>query len=151
MILLAVYLLITRQTYFMVTTSKTLTVKRSTLPGAGKGLFTKTFIQKGDKIIEYKGKITNWKDADHMDGKNLYIFYVNRNHVIDAGNNKDILARYANDARGLGKVKGINNNSAYISNNKRIFITATRDIAPGTEILVGYGKAYWEVIKKLGF
>lgn len=135
----------------MDTTSKNLSVKRSTLPGAGKGLFTKTLIQKGDKIIEYKGKVTSWKDADHKDGKNLYIFYDNRNHVIDAGNNKDILARYVNDARGLGKVKGINNNSAYVSKNKRIYITATRDIAPGTEILVGYGKAYWEVIKKMEF
>lgn len=125
-------------------------VKRSTLPGTGKGLFTKTFIRKADKIIEYKGKITNWKDADHKDGKNLYIFYVTRNHVINAADNKNMLARYANDARGFTKIKGINNNSEYVNENNRIFIRATRDIAPGAEILVGYGKKYWETIIKNG-
>ncbi|MEP7238572.1 MAG: SET domain-containing protein-lysine N-methyltransferase [Ferruginibacter sp.] len=132
----------------MMTDPKYLIVKRSTLSGAGKGLFTKTFISKGDKIVEYTGKISTWNDADHKDGKNLYIFYVNRNHVINADNHKKGMAQYANDARGITKIKGVNNNSAYKEENKRIFITATRNIAPGEEIFVGYGKEYWEVIKK---
>jgi SET domain-containing protein len=132
----------------MAIASKYLTVKRSTLPKAGKGLFTTIFIPKGTLITEYKGKITTWKDADHDEGRNLYIFYVNKNHVIDARTNKT-LARYANDARGLNRIKGQHNNSAYSSEGNRIFIKATRDIAPGDEILVGYGKDYWKVIKEL--
>jgi hypothetical protein len=127
---------------------KHLLVKRSTLPGAGKGLFTKTFIPKNSRIVEYKGKVTSWKEADHKDGNNLYIFYVNKNHVIDADGNKKFLARYANDARGVSKVKGLSNNSQYQNYNGRIYITATRDIEAGSEIFVGYGKAYWDVIKK---
>jgi uncharacterized protein len=133
----------------MINTSKYLAVKKSTLPAAGKGLFTKRFISKGEKIVEYKGKVTSWKEADHKEGKNLYIFYINRNYVIDADKNKRCLARYANDARGLSRIKGMSNNSQYLNENNRIFITATRDIAAGNEILVGYGKAYWEVIKKI--
>jgi hypothetical protein len=127
---------------------KHLLVKRSTLPGAGKGLFTKTFIPKNSRIVEYKGEVTSWKEADHKDGNNLYIFYVNKNHVIDADGNKKFLARYANDARGFSKVKGLSNNSQYQNYNGRIYITATRDIEAGSEIFVGYGKAYWDVIKK---
>lgn len=63
---------------------KYLYVKKSTLPNAGKGLFTKVFIPKGTRIVEYKGKITTWKEVEDEDGKNAYIFYVKRYHVIDA-------------------------------------------------------------------
>lgn len=129
------------------TASKNLIVKRSTIPNAGKGLFTKTYIPKGTRIIEYKGKVTSWKDADHDDGNNLYIFYVNRNHVINAADNKKLLARYANDAKGLSKIKGLRNNSEYVNEKTRVFIIATRDIAAGSEIFVGYGADYWKTIK----
>ena len=50
-------------------------VKKSGLPGAGKGLFTKTFIPKGTRIVEYKGEITTWKEVDHEDGDNGYIYF----------------------------------------------------------------------------
>ena len=56
---------------------KHLVVKKSTLPGAGKGLFTKKLIPRGTRIAEYKGKITTWKEVDHRDGLNAYIFYIN--------------------------------------------------------------------------
>ncbi len=58
-------------------------VKDSTLPGAGKGLFAKESIPKGSRIVEYKGKITTWKDVDNSDGNNGYIYYVKKSHVID--------------------------------------------------------------------
>ncbi len=86
---------------------KHLKIKRSTLPGAGKGLFTTIFIPKGTRIVEYKGKITSWKDADHRDGGNGYIYYVKRYHVIDALPRANALARYANDAQGMTRIKGI--------------------------------------------
>lgn len=130
----------------MIINPKSLVVKRSKLPKAGKGLFSKTFIPKGSKIVEYKGKVTTWKDADHNEGNNLYIFYVNKNHVINAEKYKG-LARYANDARGLTRIKGVKNNSEYYTENKKVFIRAIRDIEPGSEILVAYGAEYWEVIK----
>ena len=89
---------------------KQLEVKKSTIPGAGKGLFTKVKIEKGTRILEYTGKVTTWKDVDHVNGTNPYIYYVNRNHVIDARKYPRALGRYANDARGLQRQKGINNN-----------------------------------------
>jgi hypothetical protein len=36
---------------------KHLRIKRSLLPGAGKGLFTTKFIPKGTRIVEYKEKL----------------------------------------------------------------------------------------------
>lgn len=126
---------------------KKLVVKESMLPGAGKGLFTEEFIEKGSCIIEYKGTITTWNDVDHDDGKNAYVFYVNRNHVTDAKDHPHELARYVNDAKGIKQVKGISNNAEYVVVKKRIFIYAIKNIAAGSEIFVGYGKGYWDTIR----
>jgi uncharacterized protein len=127
---------------------KQLFVKKSTIPNSGKGLFTKKFIPKGTRIVEYKGKISKWKDVKDEDGKNGYIFFVNRNHVINALPVKSALARYANDARGLSKIKGINNNCDYISEGTKAYIESKKDIPAGSEIFVDYGKDYWKVIRE---
>jgi hypothetical protein len=126
---------------------KQLTVKKSTIPDSGKGLFTKKFIPKGTRIVEYKGKASTWKDVDHSGGNNGYIYYVSRNFVLDAQHDKTALGRYANDARGIGRVKGISNNSHYITEGNRVFIESLKDIPARGEILVSYGPEYWEVIK----
>jgi uncharacterized protein len=126
---------------------KQLIVKKSGLPNSGKGLFTRKFIPKGTRIVEYKGKISSWKDVKDEDGKNGYIFYVNRNHVIDALPTLKALARYANDARGLSRIKGVTNNADYITDGLKAYIESKKDIPAGAEILVDYGKDYWKVIR----
>ena len=126
---------------------KSVEIKESILPGAGKGLFAKKLIPKGARIVEYKGKITTWKEVNDNDGNNGYIYYVKRNHVIDASKHISSLARYANDARGLCRLKGISNNSEYVEEGLKVFIKSKKDIIAGTEILVEYGKEYWEVIR----
>jgi SET domain-containing protein len=127
---------------------KQLVVKKSTIPNSGKGLFTKKFIPKGTRIVEYKGKITSWRDVKDEDGKNGYIFYVNRNHVINALPVKTALARYANDARGLVRITGVTNNCDYITDGKKAYIESKKDIPAGSEILVDYGTDYWKVIRE---
>ena len=62
---------------------KHLVVKDSSIPGSGKGLFTKIFIPKGTRIVEYKGKITTWKEVKN-EHDNGYIYTINNNHVINA-------------------------------------------------------------------
>lgn len=126
---------------------KYLVVKNSKIPGAGKGLFTNKMIMKGTRIVEYKGKISKWKDADHKEGLNAYIYYVNKNHVIDASSDKS-LARYANDAKGSKRIEALTNNCKYVQDNLKVFIEAKKDIPAHTEILVGYGKQYWDIITK---
>jgi uncharacterized protein len=127
---------------------KVLRVKKSTLPDAGKGLFTTVPIVKGQRIAEYKGKKMTWAQAERLsDERNGYVFYFNRNHVIDAWKTRKGIAHYANDARGIARTKGINNNSEYVTVGHRCFIDATRDIEKGEEILVGYGAEYWQAIR----
>ncbi len=123
-------------------------VKDSTLPGAGKGLFAKESIPKGSRIVEYKGRISAWKDVKDEDGRNGYIFFVNRNHVINALPTKSALARYANDARGLVKIKGLLNNCEYVTDGIKAYIESKKDIPAKSEIFVDYGKDYWKVIRE---
>ena len=125
---------------------KHLVVKRSTIPDSGKGLFTKIFIEKGTRIVEYKGRITVWKEVKN-DSDNGYIYTVNKNHVIDARYTTKALARYANDAKGITRVKGITNNCTYVNDGLKAYIEAVKDITAGAEILVDYGKPYWDVIR----
>ena len=126
---------------------KHLLVKKSQIPGSGQGLFTKKMIPKDTRIVEYKGKMTTWKEVDHHEGKNGYIYYITRNHVIDASSYKKALGRYANDARGLKRIKGLNNNCVYVQDGLKVYIESTKDIPANSEILVDYGKEYWDVVK----
>ncbi len=127
---------------------KQLYVKKSTIPNAGMGLFTRKFIPKGTRIVEYKGRRSTWKEVKDEDGRNGYIFYINRNIVIDGKPWKSALARYANDARGLVRVKGVTNNSDYIVDGTRAYIESKKDIPAGAEVFVDYGKDYWKVIRE---
>ena len=126
---------------------KNLQIKKSTLEGAGKGLFTRTFIPKGSVITEYKGDITTWKKVQDDEAFNGYVFYINRNHVIDARPNRTNPGRYANDANGIFKIRGVANNAEYDIRNKKVYIRAIADINAGEEILVAYGKEYWDIVK----
>lgn len=128
---------------------KFLYLRKSRLPGAGKGLFTGKDIPGGKLIVEYKGRIRKWKEAKPEDGFNAYLFRLNRKEVVDAKNHLKALGRYANDARGFGKVKGIRNNSEYVVIKNKCYIKSIRRISKGEEILVPYGKAYWNLIKKI--
>jgi SET domain-containing protein len=126
---------------------KILKIKKSTLPGAGKGLFTKKLIPKGTRIVEYKGKITTWKEVDHQDGLNAYIFYINRNHVIDGSKDKKAFARFVNDAKGSKQDSGLINNCKYVVEGLQVFLESKKDISANQEILAGYGKEYWDIIR----
>ncbi|MBX2901528.1 MAG: SET domain-containing protein [Cyclobacteriaceae bacterium] len=127
---------------------KKMVIKKSTLPGAGKGLFTKVFIPKGTRIVEYKGEVVTWKEVEKMaDDRNGYVFFFNNKYCIDAWKTKKGIAHYANDARGIVRVEGVKNNADYVTEKKRCYIEAIRDIPAGAEILVGYGGEYWQAIR----
>ena len=127
---------------------KKLFVKKSTIPGAGKGLFTKVMIPKGTRITEYKGKVVTWKEVEAMaDDRNGYVFFFNSKYCIDAWKTKKGIAHYINDAKGITRVEGITNNCEYVTEKKRCFVEATKDIPAGAELFVGYGAEYWQVIR----
>jgi SET domain-containing protein len=127
---------------------KNLYIKKSTIPGAGKGLFTKVFIPKGTRITEYKGEVVTWKEVEKMaDYRNGYVFYFSQKYCIDAWKTKKGVAHFANDARGIVRVPTIKNNSDYVTEKRRCYIEAVKDIPARSEILVDYGKEYWDAIR----
>jgi len=126
---------------------KDLEIKASGLPGAGQGLFTKTAIAKGTRIVEYKGTVTTWEEAK-KDATNGYIYFLKPNYVIDGRDHPKSLARYANDAAGLVRAKDNGNNARFEADGLRVFLVATKDIKAGEEIFVSYGKKYWDTVRK---
>ncbi|MEO8412623.1 MAG: SET domain-containing protein [Ginsengibacter sp.] len=130
-----------------------LRVKKSGIPGAGNGLFTQQFIARGARITEYTGEITTWKKVLQIEKEtkvlNRYLYYLHANHVIDADNQLETFARYANDAKGLMKISGLVNNCKYVEDNGRVFMEATKNIPAGAEILISYGREYWAVVENI--
>ncbi len=124
-----------------------LTVKPSQIPGSGMGLYTDDSIAEGELIAEYTGEITSWEKVKN-DWKNTYIYFVNEDHVIDAKDNPEVYARYANDAEGLTNVKHLFNNCEFTNIEGRIYIKALKNISAGEEILIGYGQDYWETVRR---
>lgn len=112
-------------------------------------MFTKKPIKKNSKIVEYKGEIIDWKEYEKRvkEDKDGYLFYINKKRCIDAFNTPQHKARYANDAHGLSRVKGLKNNSVYEIFGEQCYIVATRNIDAGEEIFVSYSKDYWDCIR----
>ncbi|KAA0210361.1 MAG: hypothetical protein OZ913_02485 [Ignavibacteriaceae bacterium] len=137
----------TNLTYLLTDFSRLLFIKKSNIPRAGLGLYTSKKILKGEIIAEYQGKIYSWDkclERAYDEDKEGYVFYIDKEHCIDAYDYPESLARYANDAEGYYRVKGIKNNSEYITKNGSVFIVATCDINSYSEIFTPYGEQYWE-------
>lgn len=126
-----------------------LAVKKSTLPGAGKGLFTKRDIKKGERFVEYLGEVITEAELDRRAENDIYgyAFFISKKKCIDAYYQPDALARYANDAKGIVRIKGIKNNCCYTIWKQRGWIQAERNIKAGEEIFVSYGAEYWKDIR----
>lgn len=125
-------------------------VGKSSLPKAGKGLFTTIPIKKGEVVCEYEGERITWAEATRRNDKDKggYVFYLTKKNCVDAYDAVDTFGRYANDAAGLSRVKGTRNNSIYEIRKNKVYIVATKNIKAGSEIFVSYGKQYWKVMKE---
>lgn len=140
------FLIFTSQFKFMY---KDLLVQNSTIPNSGKGLFTNRDIKKGERFIEYLGEIITELELERRAENDIfgYAFYINKKKCIDAYYHPESLARYANDAKGLTRIKGISNNCCYEIWKSRGWIKAEKNIKSGAEILVSYGAEYWRDIR----
>lgn len=127
-----------------------LIIKKSKIPGAGKGLYTTKAIRKERKIIEYRGEIIGYKEYRRRARKEQdhYLFYLRKELCIDSLNTPQYKARYANDAAGITRLKGLRNNSDFIIYDDKCFIVSSREIKAGEEIFVNYTKPYWDCMRK---
>jgi SET domain-containing protein len=101
----------------------------------GRGVFAVAPIPKGKRIIEYLGDRlshaaadTRYEDHDENDN-HTFLFIVDKNTVIDAGVG-------GNDARFINHQ--CSGNCESVIAHRRVFIDATRAIAPGEELGYDY-------------
>ena len=106
----------------------------------GKGLFALQDFPKGEFIVEYTGKKITTKLADTL--KTRYLFEVDKESTID-GPPEINIAGYINHS--------CEPNAEAETQDGQIFISATKDIAVGEEIVIDYGQEYFdEFIKPEG-
>ena len=114
----------------------------------GKGVFATRAIAKGERIIEYKGKVITEKAADERygdDGSNhTFLFLLDNGMVIDA-------YRGGNSARWINH--SCSPNCGPVEEDDRLYIHATRNIKAGAELSYEYNLViedrYTPAIKKL--
>jgi hypothetical protein len=118
---------------------KNVTVKRSAY---GLGLFASGPIKKGEVVAEYWGPIVTDEYINRSNGK--YFFEISNGLAIDGKGRKNV-ARYINHSCKPNCEPEEN------VRQKRVFITARRNIKADEEFGYSYGKEYWdEYIKPIG-
>lgn len=96
----------------------------------GRGVYTRQFIPKGKRIIEYTGQRVSWEAApDDNNDPHTFNFGLENGEVI----NPEI---GGNDARWINH--SCNPNCEAVEEDDRIFIYAMRNIQPGEELLYDY-------------
>jgi SET domain-containing protein len=125
--------------------SEYLYLDKSTIRGAGKGLFTSIPIYKNEIIAVFKGKIISNQEAArraklHLDG---YFVSMLDGTIMDS---KDVhcFAKYANDAEGLETKNSKNNSHITVDEDGNVCLVAIRNIRANEEIFCPYGKEYWK-------
>jgi hypothetical protein len=127
--------------------AKYLEVKNSHF--TGKGLFTTKDIKKGERVCTYMGEyIDNDEALRRCDaGIDQFLVETVNDGILDS---MPIFchAMYANDAAGITRMEGIRNNCKIEIEDGGPRMVATRNIKAGDEILVGYGRVYWNNVKR---
>ncbi len=106
-----------------------------------KGVFAHVDIAKGERILEYRGRVIDketsermcleWEEKARQSGDGLvYVFNLNDSHDLD-GNVPRNPAKYINHS--------CDENCEAINEDDRIFIYAKRNIAAGEELFFDYG------------
>lgn len=126
-------------------------VSKSRIKEAGNGLYSKKCFKKGEIIGEYTGKtfwltddqfLKQFKDSDiylmglsYKNPKTKKSKYLDGNPIYKESG----LLSFANDAVNTE----FENNAEFIESGSKVFMTALKRISKGDEILVDYGKEYW--------
>lgn len=125
---------------------KYLQVKKSQI--SGKGLYTKIAIPKGEVVATYMGEIIDNDEALRRSeaGKDQFLVETVNDGYMDS---MPIFcyAMYANDAMGITRL-GFKNNVQIEILEGAPRLVALRNLKPGEEIFVGYGRAYWNNVKQ---
>lgn len=117
-----------------------------TVPGKGRGIFSKEEYHKGDFVIEYSGDLlteneakTRELDYQNDPSKGSYMFYFTKNrktYCVDATEESGRLARLINHSRKMPNLKP----RVHLFNNRpHIIFVANCTIKKADELLFDYG------------
>lgn len=140
-----------------------LEVKKSIIPNAGNGLFSKKIIPKGTIVCEYSGSKMKKSDSfalycknpkDYLNHIHPFIRDLNDDEVIVGNTNIPKSGVFVNDAfclRNIGQkdIKHYNNISRKNANvttvvlDDKLLYMSTKKIKKGEEIYTSYGAGYW--------
>ncbi len=140
--------------------NKNVTVRKSTIPNAGRGLFANITFNIDDCVAEYNGKIIGQKEVDKLTEQNQYQYIAQLTDFLAIDGYRDEktgLGSFVNDIRTKTKHNAYFYVSDYKPNNDnhnfgrktnlRVFLIASNKIEKGDEIFVSYGSKYWEIFK----
>jgi hypothetical protein len=121
-----------------------LRVKGSSIPGAGKGVFATTHIRPGEVIGLYTGDLIrdDFSRRDDPSKGGTYYLQLNSRLCIDGARTDAHVSRFINDPRGSGQRP--NCTFAHDGRSSTVRVRATRHIQPGQELLISYGRTYWD-------
>ena len=125
-------------------------VAKSTIPGAGDGLFCMEHVEAGDVVARYSGQPLTQGQAEARDS--AYILKVSSKLYLDASEPDNWEGRYINDGPRSGREPNCIFAAAYNTNampmpgsdRRWIKVFALRAIRPGEELLMAYGDGYWD-------
>lgn len=117
----------------------------------GRGVYALRKIKKGETIVEYKGQMVTWEQAERRhphnadDPDHTFFFHIDDDHVIDANVG-------GNSARWINHACDPNCESDVDDEQQRVFIKALRKIRRGEELFYDYGlvvdERYTKKLKK---
>ena len=109
----------------------------------GNGVFAIAPIEKGERVVEYKGKRRTHEEVDaddtgDVDSGHTFLFTLNDEYVIDA-NHKGNKARWINHSCDPNCEAVIEEHDGKNRKKDKVFIEAIRAIKPGEELTYNYG------------
>jgi len=120
-----------------------LDVVPSSIPGAGRGLFSLVPRSKGDHLVEYLGELISAQDVERRYPKGdvgIYCLSLSASLFIDSALSRGVGAS-ANAAR-----RNTKPNARFVADSRSgtARLEATRRIRADEEILLSYGRDYWQ-------
>lgn len=128
-------------------------VAASRIPSAGKGLFAKQPIRKGEDICFYSGRLIDSTDCKFEDPSYVVEFELGRGFKLVGDFADQAPGIYANSVH--PENDDVTQNARFVLSSKQVLqagrgrfpLRAIKDIACKEEIIVNYGKNYWKTLE----
>lgn len=121
---------------------RSLLVGKSTIPGAGLGLFTKNALKKGQYIDEYIGELIRYTDPED---NTAYNFTYTEDYTMNAAKQGN-KTRYLNHS----KTPNLECKQLFVNGETRLTFYAQKDIQAQSELFYCYSKSYNDTWRSRG-